>query len=448
VINKLNDEYQRKLISAQEAAGLVNSGMWVDYGAIGGFPSLVDRELAARAQELSGVKIRSENCPSRIPASDPEQKHFIYNSWFLGKQDRVHHTAGSCSYIPFGLGEGPKIYRELLKDQSDIVFIEVTPPDANGFFNFGSSITRQKAMCDTAKKVVVEVNQSQPWVFGGYDEAVHISKVDFVVENQEYGIAEIGPTEITEEDRRIAEHITAFIQDGATLQIGIGGMPGAVGRMLKHSGLKDLGIHSEMINDSLMDLVQCGLVTNSKKVLNPGKSVFCFAAGSKHLYDFVNRNPAVAGYPVDYTNNPAIIAQQDKQVAINGALKVDLKGQVCSESIGFRQISGTGGQLEFTRGAFASRGGHAFICLHSTYVESQGRAHSRIVPVLEAGDTVTVPATDVSQVVTEYGAVNLKGQTAWQRAQSLISIAHPQFRAKLEEEAFRYGLITRGSRGR
>jgi acyl-CoA hydrolase len=443
----LKTDYQQKLISADEAAGLVASGMWIDYGAIGGFPSLIDEKLSGRAKELSGVKIRAENCPSKIPGIDPEQNHFIYNSWFLGKHERGFHAAGSCSHIPFGLSEGPRIYREQLKDNVDIVFIEVAPMDSNGYFNFGSSITRQKAMCDVAKTVVVEVNESQPWVFGGFDEAIHISKVNHVVENTQYGIAEFAPSEVSLEDRHIAAHIAKFIEDGATLQIGIGGIPGAVSQLLKLSGIKNLGIHTEMINDSMVDLIEAGIVTNQNKILNTGKSVFCFAAGSKRLYDFINRNPDVAGFPVDYTNNPMIISQQEKQVAINSALKIDLKGQVCSESIGFRQISGTGGQLEFTRGAYASHGGHSFICLHSTYRDKKGQDHSRIVPALTTGDTVTVPATDVSEVVTEYGSVHLKGKTSWQRAKLLISIAHPAFREKLEKEAENSGLITRGSRG-
>jgi acyl-CoA hydrolase len=443
----VNNDFKQKLISADEAAGLVTSGMWVDYGAIGGFPSLIDEKIGARAKELSDVKIRAENCPTRIPGIDPEQNHFVYNSWFLGKHERGYHVAGSCSHIPFGLGEGPRLYRERLKDSVDIVFVEVSPMDANGYFNFGSSITRQKAMCDVAKKVVVEVNETQPWVYGGYDEAIHISKVHHIVENTCYGIPEFSPSEVSEEDQRIATHITEYIEDGATLQIGIGGIPGAVASLLKHADIKNLGIHTEMINDSMMDLIEAGIVTNDRKKVNPGKSVFCFAAGSKKLYNFINRNPAMAGFPVDYTNNPVVISQQHKQIAINSALKIDLKGQVCSESIGFRQISGTGGQLEYTRGAYTSPGGHSFICLHSTYIDKGGKAHSRIVPGLEMGDTVTVPATDVSHVVTEYGEVNLKGQPAWQRAKLLISIAHPSFREKLENEAVKFGLITRGSRG-
>jgi acyl-CoA hydrolase len=197
----------------------------------------------------------------------------------------------------------------------------------------------------------------------------------------------------------------------------------------------------------MLDLIEAGLVTNSRKTLNRGRSVFCFAAGSKRLYSYLDKNPSLAGYPVDYTNNPALIAKQEKQVAINSALKIDLKSQVCSESVGFRQISGTGGQLEFSRGAYDSPGGHAFICLHSTYTDKTGKIHSRIVPGLEVGDTVTVPASDVSLVVTEYGVADLKGLTAWQRAQSLIGIAHPDFRTELKEQAVKLGIIPRGVQG-
>ncbi|MBN1189163.1 MAG: butyryl-CoA:acetate CoA-transferase [Dehalococcoidales bacterium] len=443
----MKDIYKQKLISADEAAGLVTNGMWVDYGAIGGFPSLIDEKLSDRAEELYSVNIRAENCPTRIPGVDPEQKHFIYNSWFLGKQEREYHSAGSCSHIPFGLSEGPRNYREHLKNNVDIVFVEVTPMDSKGYFNFGSSITREKAMCDVAKKVVVEVNESQPWVYGGYDESIHISKVHYIVENTKYPVIEFPIPQAAVEDHLIAVHIAELIEDGATLQIGIGRVPSAVANLLKNAGIKDLGVHTEMINDSFMELIEAGVITNQRKKQNPGKSVFCFAAGSRKFYDFIDHNPAMAGYPVDYTNSPYIIARQEKQVAINSALKIDLKGQVCSESVGFRQISGTGGQLEFTRGAYASPGGHAFICLHSTYTDKSGELFSRIVPALESGDTVTVPATDVSHVVTEYGAVNLKSRTAWQRAKLLISIAHPDFREQLEKEAIRLGLITRGSIG-
>jgi acyl-CoA hydrolase len=442
-----HDEYRRKLISAEEAAGLVKSGMWIDYGAICGFPSLIDEKLMERVHDLRGVKIRAEHSHTQLPKVDPDQEHFIYNSWFLGKVEREYHRLGCCSYIPFGLSEGPRMYREWLKDEVDITFIEVTPMDEEGNFNFGTSITRQKAACDVAKTVVVEVNEHQPWVYGGYDEVVHISQVDHIVENYEYKIPEFPAEPVTREDEAIAEYLAEQIGNGATIQLGVGAIPNVVGKLLIKHGLQDLGIHSEMFNDSMMELIEAGVVTGSKKSLNPGKAVHCFAAGSERLYKFMNRNPVLAGFPVDYTNEPYIIAQNEKQVAINSALRVDLRGQVCSESVGCRQISGTGGQLEFTRGAYMSPGGKAFICLHATRRTKDGKMISNIVPTLELGDMVTVPASDVSYIVTEYGMVNLKGKSTWQRAKLLISLAHPDFRDELEAAARKENFITRGTVG-
>jgi acyl-CoA hydrolase len=441
------EEYQRKLISADEAAGLVKSGMWIDYGAICGFPSLIDEKLAARAAELKEVKIRAEHSHTQIPRIDPDQAHFIHNSWFLGKVEREYHQNGCCSYIPFGLSEGPRMYREWLKDEVDITFIEVTPMDENGNFNFGTAVTRQKAACDVAKTVVVEVNEHQPWVYGGYDEVVHIAQVDYIVENYEYKIPEFPAAAATPEDEAIARLLAEQIEDGATVQLGVGAIPSIIGKLLIQHGLKDLGIHSEMFNDSMMELIEAGVVTGNRKSINPGKAVHCFAAGSEKLYKFMDRNPALAGFPVDYTNDPYIIAKNEKQIAINSSLRVDLRGQVCSESVGTRQISGTGGQLEFTRGAYMSPGGKAFICLHAAREDRDGELISNIVPTLELGDMVTVPASDVSYIVNEYGMVNLKGKSTWQRAKLLISIAHPDFRDQLTEAARKANIITRGTIG-
>jgi len=446
-MKNFSQEYQRKLISAEEAAGLVKSGMWIDYGAICGFPSLIDEKLAGRAKELKDVKIRAEHSHTMIPRIDPRQEHFIHNSWFLGKVEREYHQNGACSYIPFGLGEGPRMYRQWLKDDVDITFIEVTPMDENGNFNFGASVTRQKAACDVAKIVVLEVNEHMPWVYGGYDEVVNISQVNYIVENHEYKIPEFPAATVTTEDEAIAALLAEQIEDGATIQLGVGAIPSVVGKLLIKHNLKDLGIHSEMFNDSMMELIEAGVVTGSRKSLNPGKTVFCFAAGSEKLYKFMDRNPVLAGFPVDYTNDPYTIAKNDRQVAINSTLRVDLRGQVCSESVGTRQISGTGGQLEFTRGAYMAAGGKAFICLHATREGKDGKLLSNIVPVLELGDMVTVPASDVSYVVTEYGMVNLKGMSVWQRAKALISIAHPSFRDTLTKAAIKAGFITKGTMG-
>jgi len=319
--------------------------------------------------------------------------------------------------------------------------------DGNGCFNFGAAVTRQKAACDVAKTVVVEVNESQPWVCGGYDEAVHISRVDYIVENHAYKLPEFPQEAATAGDEAIAAFLAAQIEDGATIQLGVGAIPAAVGRLLIEHGLKDLGIHSEMFNESMMDLIEAGVVTGARKSLNPGRAVHCFAAGSERLYRFMHRNPVLAGFPADYTNDPYIIARNRRQVAINSALRIDLRGQVCSESIGCRQISGTGGQLEFTRGAYMSPGGKAFICLRATRRTDDGRLVSSIVPTLELGDMVTVPAPDVSHVVTEFGVVNLKGKSTWQRAKLLISLAHPDFRDALTEAACKANIITRGTAG-
>jgi acyl-CoA hydrolase len=440
-------EYQRRLISAEEAAGLVKSGMWIDYGAICGFPSLIDEKLAARVKELKDVKIRAEHSHTVIPRTDPTQQHFIHNSWFLGRVEREYAKNGACSYIPFGLGEGPRMYRQWLKDAVDITFIETTPMDNKGNFNFGAAVTRQKAATEVAKKVVLEVNEHMPWVYGGYDETVNIKDVDYIVENYEYKIPEFPTPVITPEDEAIAALLAEQIENGATIQLGVGAIPSVVGKLLIKHNLKDLGIHSEMFNDSMMELIEAGVVTGKCKNINRGKAVFCFAAGAEKLYKFMDKNLALAGFPVDYTNDPYTIAKNNKQIAINSTLRVDLRGQVCSESVGTRQISGTGGQLEFTRGAYLAEGGKAFICLHATRADKDGKPVSNIVHTLELGDMVSVPATEVSYVVTEYGMVNLKGKSVWQRAKALISIAHPAFQEDLTKAAIKAGFITRGTVG-
>lgn len=439
------EEYRRKLISAEEAAKMVKSNTWIDYGAILSFPSLIDEELSKRAGLLEKVKVRS--CFSlkepEILKADGEGKHFIYNDWHFSDFTRRYHDAGCCSYIPYNLGEGPKLYRNLLAHRPDIAFMEVTPMNKQGFFNFGT-IEKNKAICDMAETVVVEVNQSMPWVLGGYDECIHISQVDHIVENSKFGIYELPPSEPTAADRLIAECVAELVEDESTIQIGIGGLPNEVGRLLIERGVKDIGIHTEMFTESMMEMFEAGVITNRKKNLNPDKAVCTFIAGSRKLYDFVDHNTMIAGFPVDYTNDPRIITQNWKQVCINSAIQSDLQGQVSSESYSYRNISGTGGQLDFTRGTYASRGGKAIICFPSTHKDKNGKVSSRIVVSFLPGTIVTVPRTDVSYVATEFGVVNLKGKTVWERAKALISIAHPDFRDGLEEQARRLNIIPKG----
>lgn len=441
------DAYHRKLISAEEAARLVKSGMNVDYGAVAGFPLLIDEKLAERASELERVIIRAYSAPRepQVLKIDPGQEHFIYNSGHFSRAERKYHQMGRCSFISSQLGEMPRIYRELWRDEVDVAFIEVTPMDEQGYFNFGAAISFQKAICDAAGLVVVEVNESQPWVYGGYDEAIHITDVDYIVENNTCQIDEVAVPPPTETDRKIAEHVAGLVEDESTIELGIGVIPNLVGELLIKYGLKDLGIHSGTLTDSMVDLIEAGVVTGRKKSINREKVVHCMGLGSRRLYQYMNRNPGLAGFPSEYTHNIQVIARHKKFIAINGGLKVDLTGQVCSESAGHRQISGTGGQLEYTRGAYLSPGGKAIICLPSTHGNREGKAISNIAITLELGDTVTVPASDVCYIATEFGVVNLKGKSSWQRAKLLISIAHPDFHDELKDAARRTNLIPPGA---
>jgi acyl-CoA hydrolase len=317
--------------------------------------------------------------------------------------------------------------------------------DRSGYFNFGNAISFQKAICDVAKKVVVEVNQSQPWVYGGYGEAIHIGDIDYIVENNEYEIDEVITPPPSETDRRIAENAVGLVEDEATIELGVGVIPDLVGELLIDYGLKDLGIHTGTLTDSMVDLIEAGVATGRKKSVNPGKAVHCMGLGSRRLYEYMGRNRGLAGFSCDYTHDVQVIALHKKYTAINSALKIDLTGQVCSESAGHRQISGTGGQLQYTRGANMSPGGKAIICLPSTRRDRQGKALSNIALDLEPGDTVTVPASEAGYIVTEFGTVNLRGKSTWQRAKLLVSIAHPDFRDELEDAARRNGLITPGT---
>jgi acyl-CoA hydrolase len=292
--------------------------------------------------------------------------------------------------------------------------------------------------------LVVEPCPAMPYVHG-MQESVHASEVDYVIEENGDPIPEAANPPPGEVDRKVAALIAAEVEDGACLQIGIGGMPNAVCTLLKETGVRDLGIHTEMLVDGMIDLVESGLVTGARKALNRYQMVFTFALGSKRQYDFIDRNPRALSYPVDYTNLPQNIMQNERVVSINNTTQIDLQGQAASESAGHRHLTGTGGQLQFVRGAYASRGGKSFMCLASTY-EKRGARESRIVTTLTPGNVVTTPRTDVMYVVTEYGLVNLKGKSVAERAKALIGLAHPDFREALEREARTLGLLPKGFR--
>ncbi len=431
-----------KRISAAEAAGLVKSGMWLDFGGINAQPEVFDKALAARAGELSEVKIRS--ClsvrPLAILESDPDSKHFQCFNWHFGGYDRAKHDAGRVVYIPLNLGEVPDYYRRFI-DPPDIVILRGAPMDETGTFNFGPQSAWLRALVERARTLIVEASPGVPHVFGP-GNSVHESEVDYIVEGTSTPPTELPKQPMSEVDRAVARQVAGEIEDGACVQIGIGAMPNAACALIAESGVKNLGIHTEMLTDGLIDLVNAGCVTGAKKQLDPGKVVFTFAFGSKYMYDAITRNPQMQCHPVDYTNLPHIIMQNDKVVSINNTTQIDLQGQAASESDGHRHLTGTGGQLQFVRGAYASKGGKSFMLLSSTY-ERKGQRKSRIVLDLTPGNIVTTPRSDIMYVVTEYGMVNLKGKSTAERARALIGLAHPDFREGLERDAREAGLLPR-----
>jgi len=430
-------------ITADHAASFVKSGMWLDYGASHCQPDVFDSSLAARKDDLENVKIRSclSMRPRAVIENDPEGKHFHMFSWHFSAYDRRKHDAGLCNYTPLNLGEVPDYYRRFL-DPVDIAILKTCPMDDGGYFNFGPTNVWQRAIIERAKLIIVEINREMPYVFGR-DNGVHVKEVDFIIEGDHQPCTELPNPEPSETDCIVARLIAAEVEDGSCLQIGIGGMPNGVCSLLLETGVKDLGIHTEMLTDGLGLLYRSGRVTGSRKTLDQGKVVYTFALGSHALYATANRNPDMYCHQVDYTNSPHIIMQNEKVVSINNTTQIDLQGQVASESDGYRHISGTGGQLQFVRGAYASRGGKSFICLSSTY-EKKAKRRSRIVFTLTPGNIVTTPRSDVMYVVTEFGIANLKGKSVAERAHAIIALAHPDFREELERQAYENRLIPHG----
>lgn len=428
-------EYKEKLITADEAVSFVKSGDKIFYGEFVMFPEVLDEALAKRIHQLKNIDIRGV-CFSQVPKiveADPGREHVIMNDWHFGTVSRRLHDANLCNYIPLCYHQGPRTIRKYR--DFDVAFVLVAEMDRNGYFNYGLANSLTSAVLSKAKKIIIEVNKNVPYCFGGNRESIHISRVDYIVESNHTPLAEVKPGQPREVDRRIAEHIMKEIEDGACLQLGIGGLPNLIGRMIAESDLKDLGVHTEMLVDSFVDLYNAGRVTGRKKTVDHLKMAYTFAMGTKKLYDFLDHNPTCASYPVSYINDPRMIAFNNKVVAINNAIEVDLYGQVCSESVGDSQKSGTGGQLDFIFGAFMSKGGKGIISLSSTYTDKDGNLQSRIVPTVEPGSIVTVPRSIVQYVATEFGVVQLKGKSTWERAEALISIAHPDFQAELIRQA-------------
>lgn len=424
-------EYKNKLMTADEAVKIVQSGDWVDYGTNLAFPELLDAALAKRKGEVHDVKVRGICVPGPIMVAemDPERESFIYNSFMLTKYERSLCDRGLCNVIPMVFRNLPIYYRRHLT--SNVLMIKTTGMDKHGYFNFSVNNLCTRAMVEAAEAVIVEVDENLPYCFGS-EQVVHISEVTAVVEGEHGPLAELKHAPETETDVKIAEQIIDRMYDGAIIQLGIGALPDEIGRQIAKSDLKELGIHTELLVDAYYDMYEQGQITNiTKPGLLKGRSVFGFALGTQRLYDWVDQNPTLLTYPINYVNNVQVIAEIDNFVSINNAISVDLSGQINAQSVGTRQISGTGGQLDFVTGAFENPNGTSYIALSSTYTDKKGHEHSRIVPYLKPGETVTDPSSQAYKIVTEYGMVNLAGCSTWERAEKLISIAHPDFRDSL-----------------
>lgn len=429
--------YTQKLTTAEEAVKAVKSGDWVDYGWCTGTPVTLDRAMAKRLTELTDVNFRGGILmwkPAIFEIENPAE-HMTWNSWHMGGIERRAIAEGFSFYAPIRYSELPRYYRDS-KTPSNVAMFQVAPMDEHGFFNFGPNASHMAACCEKADTIIVEVNKNMPRCLGGFEESIHISQVDMIVEGSNPDIASMGAAApATDVDQAVAKYIVNEIPDGACLQLGIGGMPNAVGSLITESDLKDLGVHTEMYVDAFVDIAKAGKITGLRKNIDKGRQVYAFGAGTQKLYDYVNENPECMSAPVDYTNDIRQISALDNFMSINNAVDIDLYGQINAESAGTKQISGAGGQLDFVLGAYLSNGGKSFICMSSTFKKKDGTVESRIKPTLDNGSIVTDTRANVHYFVTEYGIVNLKGLSAWQKTEAIISVAHPDFRDQLIKEA-------------
>jgi len=420
-------------VSAQEAVEGIESGQQIYLQCASATPSVLLDALVARASELENVRVVHMHCEGPGPHLAPEMApHFRHRALFIGPNARAAIADGRAEYIPVFLSDIPRLFDSGMLPL-DAVFVNATPPDAHGFCSLGTSVEAMHSAIRAARTVIVQFNRGMPRTLG--DSFIHVSQIDLAVECDvrpyEHPIGVLGNVE-----RRIGEHIAEHVPDGATLQLGIGAIPAATALFLRDK--KDLGIHTEMFTDSIVDLVEAGVITGARKERNRGKIVTAFMMGTQRLYDFVNDNPEVEMRPVDFTNDTHVIRSFSRMVAINSAIEVDLTGQVVADSIGHRLYSGVGGQMDFVRGAGLATEGRAFIALPST---AAGGSSSRIVSSIKEGAGVVTTRAHVRTVVTEWGVAELFGRSLCERAKALIAIAHPDFRDGLAAEARALHLI-------
>jgi len=427
------DDYKKKLATAEEVVSVIKSHDRIYISGNAATPYVLMKALAQRKDELEDVELVHVLLLGEDPLSKAEMEgHFRHNSLFVGPADRKAINEGRADYVPIFLHQIPDLfYSDLMP--LDVAMLHLSPPDEHGFMSFGVEVLASKAAAEKAKIVIAQVNDKMPRVLG--DSFIHVSRVNKIVEISE-ALPQLEKSPFSEVERKIGKYIADLIENGSTLQLGIGGIPDAVLAALKES--RDLGIHTEMVSDGVMEAIETGIITGNKKTFHPNKVVLTFILGSQRLYDFADNNPIFEAHPTDYTNHPFNVARNDNMIAINSAIEVDITGQVCSDSIGTFIYSGFGGQVDFIRGAAHSKGGKPIIALPSTAKEGE---MSRIVPFLKKGAGVVTTRGDVHFVVTEYGVAYLHGKNLKERTRALISIAHPKFRPELIREAKERNLI-------
>ncbi len=427
------DDYKKKKCSLEEVVSIVKSNERVFVSGNAATPFALLEALSSRKNELNDVEITHVLLFGDDPLSRPDMVgHFRHNSLFVGPADRAAVNDGRADYIPVFLYEIPELFYSGLLPL-DVAFLHVSPPDEHGFMSFGVECLASKAAADTARLVVAQVNEKMPRTLG--DSFIHVSRVHKLAEVSAE-LPELPPIPLTDVEMRIGKNIAALVEDGSTLQLGIGGIPNAALQAMYDK--RDLGIHTEMVSDGIIDAIESGVITGAKKTLHANKVIATFYLGTSRLYDSIDNNPTFETHPTNYTNHPHIVRQNEKMVAINSAIEVDLTGQVCSDSIGTRIYSGFGGQVDFIRGAAQSKGGKPIIALPST---TRNDTVTKIVPALQVGAGVVTTRADVHYIVTEHGVANLHGKNLRQRAEALIKIAHPNFQGILEAEAKKRKLL-------
>ena len=422
--------YAEKLCTPEEAVSIVKDGDWVDYSQTCSYPQLLDRALSARSGELKDVKIRCAISMLPIATVENDPGHsFTYNLWHCSGIDRKYIDQGRAFHSPMLFRQYGSYYRKGYAPVN-VAMITVSPMDRNGNFSYGLNNCATQEVVDAAECVILEVNPTMPTVTGIENDHINIRDVSCLVES-DLPLPTLKSPVATDTDRKIASYIFPYVTSGCTLQLGIGGIPNSIGSMIAESDVKDLGMHTELMSDGYLDLYRAGRITNRKKKVHRGKGIFSVCTGSRDLYDFLDHNESILSAPMRYVNNPQLIRELDDFISINGCIAVDLFGQVNSESAGLRQISGTGGQLDFITGAMEAEHGRAFLAMHSAFTDKNGALHSNIIPHFTGGDIITTPRTQAPNIVTEYGIASLPGKATWQRAEALINIAHPDFREDL-----------------